>query len=274
MGQIITHGIPKTNFWYSSSKEARQRAHRYAREQGLQGYHIVHDQVVRRPGHLPHFHVVTLNGERLPAHFFYGPRPPRKVGRWSREYMGEDEGDPFLGAVWDWLRPGPAAPAAVAIVPRSGWGAKAPKCTQALKVPVRNAFIHHTAGSTPTTTSGEQSAMRGTQSYHQNSKGWCDIAYNFLIMPSGRVYEGRGWNRVNGATKGFNSNSLAFCWAGNYDTSPPTQESIDAGRALLAQGIRDGYLTHDFVLRGHRDVGSTACPGRHLYARLGDLDPR
>jgi N-acetylmuramoyl-L-alanine amidase len=93
-------------------------------------------------------------------------------------------------------------------------------------------------------------------------------------MPSGRVYEGRGWNRHNGATKGYNGNSLAFCWTGNYDTSQPTQASIDAGRALLAQGMRDGYLTADFTIRGHRDVASTACPGRYLYPRLAELDPR
>jgi N-acetylmuramoyl-L-alanine amidase len=226
-------------------------------------------------GQLPHYHVAGPDGAHLRIHFFYGRRPPRKAPRSSsREYVGEEEADPFLpslSSVWGWFSP---APSAVAIVPRTGWGAKAPKCTQTLTVPVRYLFIHHTAGGAPTTESGEQSAMRGTQAYHQNDKGWCDIAYNFLIMPSGRIYEGRGWNRHNGATKNYNGNSLAFCWAGNYDTSQPSQASIDAGRALVAQAMRDGYLTSDFTMRGHRDVASTACPGRYLYARLSELDPR
>ena len=187
----------------------------------------------------------------------------------TREYEYDTELDQFLDSVWGWF-----APAKVAIIPRSNWGARAPKCTKALRVPVRYAFIHHTAGSTPTSESQERATMQQVQRYHQDSRGWCDIAYNFLIMPSGRVYEGRGWTRVNGATKGYNSNSIAVCFAGNFETATPTAAAINAGRALLNQGIRDGYLTPDFILRGHRDVGSTACPGRHLYARLNDLDPR
>jgi N-acetylmuramoyl-L-alanine amidase len=273
MTQIIHPGIPGTNFWHKDRKDALKMAHQYADEMRLNGYNIV-DNEPHAPGQLPHLHVEGLDGVRLPAHFYYGRRRPRKAPRsWSRKYIRRavDEADPFLDSIWGWFS---SEPAAVAIVPRTGWGAKAPKCTQTLKVPVRYLFIHHTAGNAPTTESGEQSAMRGTQAYHQNNKGWCDIAYNFLIMPSGRVYEGRGWNRVNGATKGYNSNSLAFCWAGNYDTSPPSQASIDAGRALVAQAMRDGYLTASFTMRGHRDVASTACPGRYLYARLRDLDSR
>lgn len=275
MTQIIHPGIPGTNYWYSNSGQARIAALRYATEMGP-GHTIVSHRA-HATGQLPHYHVADPDSVHLRVHFFYGRKPPIKAprgGRPVREFDGEFndlEGDPFLGSVWDWFRP---APASVTIIPRSGWGARAPKCTQALAVPVRYAFIHHTAGSAPTTESGEQSAMRSTQNYHQNSKGWCDIAYNFLVMPSGRVYEGRGWTRVNGATKGYNSNSIAVCWAGNFETATPTAASIAAGRALLAQGIRDGYLTPDFLLRGHRDVGSTACPGRNLYSRLGDLSPR
>jgi len=275
MTQIIHPGIPGTNYWYTNQGQARMAALRYATRMGP-GYTIV-PHAAHAPGQQPHYHVANPDGVHLRIHFFYGRRPPRKAPpgdpSWTREYISEEEADPFLSSLWNWIRPTPA-PTAIAIIPRSGWGAKAPKCTQTLSTPVRYAFIHHTAGSAPTTESGEQSAMRGTQAYHQDDKGWCDIAYNFLIMPSGRVYEGRGWNRVNGATKGYNSNSLAFCWAGNYETSAPTPASMGAGRALLAQAIRDGYLTADFTLRGHRDVAATACPGRNLYARLAELDPR
>jgi N-acetylmuramoyl-L-alanine amidase len=188
------------------------------------------------------------------------------------EFEEDTELDQFLDSVWGWFSPSSTSKT-VAVIPRSGWGARAPKCSQALRVPVGYAFIHHTAGSTPTSESQERATMQQIQRYHQDTRGWCDIAYNFLIMPSGRVYEGRGWTRVNGATKGYNSNSLAFCFAGNFETATPTAAAISACRALLAQGVRDGYLTSGFTLRGHRDVGSTACPGRNLYARLPDLYP-
>jgi hypothetical protein len=193
----------------------------------------------------------------------------------QRRQHGQDEllpeADPFWDTIQGWFTPKSTS---VTIVPRAEWNARAPRCQTTLRLPVRYAFIHHTAGSTPTTPSAEQTVMQRIQSEHQGRRQWCDIAYNFVIMPSGRVYEGRGWHRVNGATKGFNSNSLAFCWAGNYHTNEPTPASVAAGRALLEQGLRNGYLTPDFALRSHRDVGKTACPGRYLHPRLPHIDPR
>jgi N-acetylmuramoyl-L-alanine amidase len=176
---------------------------------------------------------------------------------------------------WDTIRGWFTSPGrSLTIIPRAGWGAKNPRCQSTLKLPVRYVFIHHTAGSTPSTESAEKTTMQRIQKFHQGDRGWCDIAYNFVIMPSGRVYEGRGWRRVNGATKGYNSNSLAFCWAGNYDNQVPTPDSIATGRVLLQFALDNGYLMPDFALRGHRDAGKTACPGKYLYPRLRDLDPR
>ncbi|MDR4508914.1 MAG: peptidoglycan recognition protein [Candidatus Brocadiaceae bacterium] len=182
----------------------------------------------------------------------------------------EREVDPFIGSIWDWV----ATQTSVEIIPRSEWGAKSSTCRTSLKLPVAYAFIHHTAGSAPTTQSAEEAKMRAIQRYHQNDRGFCDIGYNFVIMPSGRIYEGRGWDLVGAATKGYNSKSLSFCWAGNHETSRPTTASLDAGRALLNEAMNEGYLTLAFALRGHRDAASTACPGRYLYAGLTKLDPR
>jgi N-acetylmuramoyl-L-alanine amidase len=221
---------------------------------------------------------MTPAGGRLRLRFFFGRRPPTKAPRGSRpvrEFDGEggydSELDQFLDSVWGRFKS--AFTPAVTVIPRSGWGARAPKRTQTLSVPVRYAFVHHTAGNAPTTERDEQSTMRDIQDLHQHKKGWSDIAYNFIIMPSGRIYEGPGWTRVNEATKGYNSNSIAICWAGNYENRTPTAASLAAGRALLAQGVREGYLTPDFQLLGHRDRARTACPGRHLYARLAQLRP-
>lgn len=277
MTQVIHPGIPGTNYWYTNRGRARMAAIRYATQMGP-GYRIVWNKSHAR-GQLPHYHLVDPFGVQVRGiHFFYGPRPPIKAppgGRPVREFDGErsdTELDQFFDEVWGRFKS--AFTPAVTIIPRSGWGARAPKCSQALALPVRFAFIHHTAGSAPTTESSEKATMRGIQNFHQNDRGWCDIAYSFVIMPSGRIYEGRGWTRVNGATKGYNSNSIAICWAGNYENIAPTAASIAAGQALLAQGVREGYLTPDFQLFGHRDKGTTACPGRHLYARLADLRPR
>jgi hypothetical protein len=42
---------------------------------------------------------------------------------------------------------------------------------------------------------------------------------------------------------------------------------------LLAHGKRAGWWS-GLILGGHRDVKGTACPGRHVYARLGDINAR
>ena len=271
-------GIPgANNYWFPSRLQARKAALRRATRMGP-GYRVVWNSA-HAIGQLPHYHVVAPDGRRVSGHFFYGRRPPRKAPKGvrqrqrygsSHEAEYDPEADPFFGTIWDWI----TAKSGVEVVSRSTWGAKPAKCQKTLKLPVNYAFIHHTAGNAPTSVSDEQATMRGIQRYHQNTKGWCDIAYNFVIMPSGRIYEGRGWDRTNGATKGYNSNSLAFCWAGNYDTSSPTTASLEAGRKLLDEALRKGYLTPGFVLRGHRDVGGTACPGRYLYPKLKAIDPR
>ena len=33
--------------------------------------------------------------------------------------------------------------------------------------------------------------LRGIQSFHQNTNGWCDIAYNFIVDRFGRIWEAR-----------------------------------------------------------------------------------
>jgi N-acetylmuramoyl-L-alanine amidase len=121
--------------------------------------------------------------------------------------------------------------------------------------------------------------MRHTQAFHMDTRGFSDIAYSFGIMPSGRIYEARGWDRVGGHTFNHNSVSLAAEFAGNFQpnvpgvqTRRPTLISLDAARWLIGEGRRLGKITPEAAILGHRDVGamggSTACPGKHLYAKL------
>ena len=261
---------------YVSRDQAHQAALHYAASRSPGHTVIAHK--AHAPDRLPHFHVVTPAGGHLRPQFSFGCETPTKTPRGGRpDRAVEDEGeydtelDQFFNSVWGRFKSALTPP--LTIIPRSGWGARPPKRTAIMPVPVRYAFIHHTAGGAPTTESEERADMRRMQAEHQQKPDTWDIAYNFIIMPSGRVYEGRGWNLVNGATKHYNSNSIAICWAGNYENMVPTAASFAAGRALLAQGVREGYLTRDFQLLGHRDKARTACPGRNLYARLAALRP-
>lgn len=168
-----------------------------------------------------------------------------------------------------------SAPGGLVIITRSQWAARPPKSTTRLKHPVDTVFIHHTAGTVPQRTlEAEQAKMRAIQREHQVNRGWSDIGYSFVIMPSGRIGEGRGWGVVGAHTENHNSHSVGISFAGTYDAASPSSEAMTAARRLIAEGVRLGVLRPDFVIRGHRDVKSTACPGQRLYDLMQSLDPR
>jgi hypothetical protein len=139
--------------------------------------------------------------------------------------------------------------------------------------------------------------MRAIYAYHTQSRGWCDLGYNFVIDWSGTIFEGR-WARnyaswethdsedyrdyvVAGAhVGGFNSGSVGISLMGNFTSVGPPVAMKQSLKAMLAWEADRHDLnptgTHSFngrtmrVIAGHRDAGQTACPGNRVY----DLLPR
>lgn len=162
------------------------------------------------------------------------------------------------------------------IVPRTEWGAKPAQGVNAnrtITTPAPEVFIHHTVSSVPTTVEGEKAEMRKLQQIGINkaiAKGWKtrDISYNFVVFPSGRIYEGRGFGKYGIHTENWNDKGHSISHAGNYETRVPTAAQIDATRWLIGEGKRLKKITATARIRGHRDVKATACPGKNLYAKL------
>ncbi|MET0523178.1 MAG: FG-GAP-like repeat-containing protein, partial [Nocardioides sp.] len=147
-------------------------------------------------------------------------------------------------------------------------------------------FVHHTVNANNYTQDQVPSLLRGIYAYHTRSLGWSDIGYNFLVDRFGRIWEGRygGVARpvVGAHTLGYNEDSFAMSAIGNFETVQPSQVMLDAYAALFAwklglHGIRaddtDVTISGDRfqAISGHRDAGSTACPGRYLYAKLPEI---
>src|SRR5690349_1161673 len=103
---------------------------------------------------------------------------------------------------------------------RSEWGAK-PARGGSHQAPgsIREVFIHHSAGfgKSIDTVAEQKSAMRQMQDFHQNGRGWADIAYHFVVFqPYGllkraRVYQGRPLDVVPAAQEGHNTGTCAIC---------------------------------------------------------------
>ncbi|ESO90942.1 hypothetical protein LOTGIDRAFT_233462 [Lottia gigantea] len=152
------------------------------------------------------------------------------------------------------------------IVSRASWGARASRSNSYLpSQPVHWVFIHHGESSACHSQSQCAGIVRSYQNYHMDSHGWSDIGYSFLVGEDGNAYEGRGWDRIGAHTVGYNSKAVAICLIGSFDSVVPNAAALNTVKRLIQCGIDKGKISKDYVLRGHRDVNQTSCPGDALY---------
>ena len=144
------------------------------------------------------------------------------------------------------------------IVTRGEWGAKPAKSQTRLHPDrVTRLVLHHTTG-----TFTSAATVRSIQAFHQGpERGWADIGYNFLVAPTGAIYEGRGWGYTGAHARGHNSTSIGVAYIG--DGRQSVSEAAKRSILLLAGEAERRFGRLDRV--GHRDVGSTVCPGDVLY---------
>lgn len=155
------------------------------------------------------------------------------------------------------------------IVPRHSWLAQVPmEDPIKLQLPVKYVVILHTA-----TESSEKRAInvrliRDIQCFHIESRGWNDIAYNFLIGCDGNAYEGRGWQTVGAHTLGYNKIALGIGFIGCFMRELPTADALNMCKNLLARGVEDGHISADYRLICHCQCNSTESPGRRLFEEI------
>ena len=73
--------------------------------------------------------------------------------------------------------------------------------------------------------------------------------------------KGRGWSKVGAHAPAVNSNSIGICIIGTFKTTPPNALALKAVQDLIACGVSRGYLKSAYILKGHRQVTATDCPG-------------
>lgn len=156
---------------------------------------------------------------------------------------------------------------------RSSWGApRTPggsiQRLSSSSIPI----VHHTGsfyGINKNSSKAQEAAvLRNIRSYHMG-KGWSDIAYSHLIFPSGRVYTGRGWNRIPAGAIGWNTGNWHPCVVGNYELREPSEAAVRSLRALVRR-FRKRTGSKRTAL-GHLDVNPTDCPGTYLLPRVRKL---
>jgi hypothetical protein len=123
--------------------------------------------------------------------------------------------------------------------------------------------------------------MRQLQTIRRADLG-ADVPYSMVAfcMADGDLVlcEGRGVHRTGAHTRGHNRSALGIAFQGNFEY-PPLPSNLDAqllelgdwlGTLRRAQGFTNLAVIRpdDREVWGHQDVKTTACPGRHLSARL------
>jgi len=101
---------------------------------------------------------------------------------------------------------------------------------------------------------------------HRNRR-YGDIAYHFIIDYAGRVWEGRSLAYEGAHVSHQNTRNLGVLLLGNFEKQSPSQESI-ATTTMLVDLLRDRFGIKRHRVYGHRDLGSSVCPGKHLYPHV------
>jgi hypothetical protein len=149
---------------------------------------------------------------------------------------------------------------AISIVSREQWGARAPR---GVPTPVEwpvgvDLWVHHTTGPRSQT-------VRDIQAFHQNTRGWNDIGYHYLIDYEGVIYEGRG-REVWGAHSPGKNHEPSVSLIGDYSVAEPSDAQHRSVWALA-----------DFLdcgdLRGHRENTATTCPGNAAMRKVVNGPP-
>lgn len=154
------------------------------------------------------------------------------------------------------------------VIPRSVWG---PRHDNGVKVIGTSAWLaagkelwlHHSTTNPPgpnATLEQDCEHMRAFEQIGENRFG-AGISYTWVIMPSGRVFQGHDIDRQGTHTYQRNDRSRGICLAGNYQDAPLPMRMENAVALLLRElgATLDG---------GHRQVFATACPGEYAFARI------
>ena len=188
------------------------------------------------------------------------------------------------------------------IQPRSawatrGWAGEANGCddTPSDATNIRAGIVHHTVTANSYSQSDVPNILRAIYRLHVDSRGWCDIAYNFIVDRFGTIWEARTGSIdrpvIGGHAKGFNTWSVGVALLGQHQTgvapraaapTPAAQASVErllswklslhgvdpSGTTWLKNrsdspsgAFAPGAWVHTPTITTHAALGTTSCPG-------------
>ena len=155
----------------------------------------------------------------------------------------------------------------MAFYTRAQWGAAAPRGTgNALGDPT-GVTVHWEGPKIGSRPASQCAALvRSIQAFHQNGRGWSDIAYNLVVCEHGDVFEGRGASRGNAANGTDAGNRSRYSVCALVGQGDPTPDALKAGVLDAVAYLRRASGRALPTVDCHSDWFNTSCPGPELRA--------
>lgn len=114
--------------------------------------------------------------------------------------------------------------------------------------------------------------LRNNQRYYARNRGY-SLGYNAVVDRDGIMWQVRGLEFRNAANKGANNTTVSVLQLVSGDEAANNAQ-VSRTRRFVSDMER--WCGHPLTVLGHRDVGSTACPGDAIYnqIRRGEFDPQ
>jgi hypothetical protein len=175
----------------------------------------------------------------------------------------------------------PAAPRASAaatsgvMLCRQAWGARPAKSGGRPHV-ITRMTIHHSAVALPDNR-GIVARLQQHQRFHQDDKGWVDIAYHAAVDRNGNIFALRDTAIAGDTATDYDTTGhfLVLC-EGDFDSEAVTEAQLSGAALVCAWATRQFGIGVN-TLASHKEVTPvTECPGRNLEAHMvsGDLKGR
>ncbi len=158
---------------------------------------------------------------------------------------------------------------------RSAWGAR-PARPGGRPHTIDRMTLHHSAVALP---DNRQiiARLQQHQRYHQDDKGWVDIAYHVAVDRRGNIFQLRDTAIAGDTATDYDTTGHFLVLAeGNFDEEAVSAAQLD-GTALVFAWAANKFGVGVDTLASHREVASgTSCPGANLEVHMtsGDLTKR
>ena len=248
------------------------------------------DRALALPGLTPEQEALAWYGKALA---FSALELPGRA-RWSLEQARRATRDPSLLARLRDLEAGrgflhdPAAGrggqgktsalGALRIHTRREWGARPADTSRTRPMGrIYRITIHHSGFPCPDSSwRAVKNQIRAIQKNHKhrstNGEGWADVGYHFFVDPAGGVWEGRSirWQGAHAGNHRLNRGNIGICLLGDFQDHPPTPAQVRALEKLL-RTLMARYGIPASRIYTHRELKSTACPGRYAQPVIDRL---